>query len=244
MRAQALSHFSYHATGGSYVLCDLQGGVMEGGKGVILTDPVILSRDREFGVTDLGAEGISTFFARHRCTKFCREHWQHRRLQPTTQDYHSIGCSIALNLIYSSPVLPALVAPCVACSAVLTPQRADAGITNCSGCHAIIALQSHTTASCFPDPIVALPCLPGTTPLPLPHLLSRCTHSYLVLVSCTLSQHLLLAQTVTAHWPTCPHRHLRCCPARTRNSRTKLAPPRTSHASTPQYDWQVAALKA
>jgi len=78
---QALSHFSYHTTGGRYVLCDLQGGVMDGGKSVILTDPVILSRDREFGVTDLGSEGISTFFARHNCTKFCREHWHQPRKQ-------------------------------------------------------------------------------------------------------------------------------------------------------------------
>eukprot|EP00798_Chlamydomonas_sp_ICE-L_P024658 gene24658-10284_t len=72
---QALSHFSYHNTGGRYVLCDLQGGVWPDGGGAVLTDPVILSRDREFGPTDLGSAGISTFFARHTCNKFCQGHW-------------------------------------------------------------------------------------------------------------------------------------------------------------------------
>lgn len=46
---QALSHFSYHITGGSYVLCDLQGGIYQ--HQVILSDPVMLSRFREYGVT-------------------------------------------------------------------------------------------------------------------------------------------------------------------------------------------------
>lgn len=71
---QALSHFSYHQSGGRYVLCDLQGGFKKGR--LVLTDPVILSRDRQYGVTDLGAEGISTFFSRHQCNSFCRSHWQ------------------------------------------------------------------------------------------------------------------------------------------------------------------------
>ncbi|PNH03131.1 Alpha-protein kinase 1 [Tetrabaena socialis] len=71
---QALSHFSYHASGGQFVLCDLQGGLYLDGT-VVLTDPVILSRQRTYGVTDLGPEGITTFFARHQCNKYCREHW-------------------------------------------------------------------------------------------------------------------------------------------------------------------------
>lgn len=73
---QALSHFSYHATGGHYVLCDIQGGVLPSpSNGVVLTDPVILSHDREFGLADLGTNGISTFFARHKCSRFCKGHW-------------------------------------------------------------------------------------------------------------------------------------------------------------------------
>jgi len=71
---QALSHFSYHASSGRSVLCDLQGGVYS--DGVVLTDPVILSRARQYGVTDLGPEGISSFFARHECNEFCKSSWR------------------------------------------------------------------------------------------------------------------------------------------------------------------------
>ena len=56
------------------VLCDLQGAIYR--DGVVLTDPVILSRNESYGVTDLGARGISTFFGRHVCNQFCEESWQ------------------------------------------------------------------------------------------------------------------------------------------------------------------------
>ncbi|KAM7211388.1 alpha-protein kinase 1 [Rhypophila decipiens] len=84
---QALSHFSYHVTGGNFVLCDLQGGIYR--KHVVLSDPVILSRNRDFGVTDLGPAGISTFFSQHRCNVYCRPHWtapaNPRQLLPVVQ---------------------------------------------------------------------------------------------------------------------------------------------------------------
>lgn len=48
---QALSRFSYHISGGFYVLCDIQGGIYS--REVVLSNPVILSRTRQFGVTDL-----------------------------------------------------------------------------------------------------------------------------------------------------------------------------------------------
>lgn len=70
---QALSHFSYHVSGGNYVLCDLQGGIYR--DQVVLSDPVILSRTREYGVTDLGPDGISSFFSQHDCTGYCRPSW-------------------------------------------------------------------------------------------------------------------------------------------------------------------------
>lgn len=76
---QALSHFSYHCSAGQFVLCDLQGGVYR--DGVILTDPVILSRTQTYGPTDLGVEGMETFFARHQCGDYCRSHWQQPRIQ-------------------------------------------------------------------------------------------------------------------------------------------------------------------
>jgi len=82
---QALSHFSYHVSGGQFVLCDLQGGVYA--DSVVLTDPVILSRTKMYGVTDLGPLGISSFFSNHRCNEFCNAGWmkpadQRRYFQP------------------------------------------------------------------------------------------------------------------------------------------------------------------
>jgi len=82
---QALSHFSYHTSGGQFVLCDLQGGVYS--DSVVLTDPVILSRLKSYGVTDLGQQGISSFFSNHQCNEFCKANWsrpadQRRYFQP------------------------------------------------------------------------------------------------------------------------------------------------------------------
>lgn len=67
---QALSHYSYHSSGGKLLLCDIQGGVYS--NGVVLTDPVIMSTTRTFGPTDLGTTGISSFFAYHKCNEYCR----------------------------------------------------------------------------------------------------------------------------------------------------------------------------
>jgi len=76
---QALSHFSYHVSNGQFVLCDLQGGIFR--DGVILTDPAILSCDSRFGLTDLGPEGISSFFYSHQCNRYCSDDW----LEPRDQ---------------------------------------------------------------------------------------------------------------------------------------------------------------
>mmetsp|Transcript_37900 Transcript_37900/g.80533 ORF Transcript_37900/g.80533 Transcript_37900/m.80533 type:complete len:456 (+) Transcript_37900:106-1473(+) len=70
----ALSHFSYHFTQGQAVLCDLQGGRYD--DCYVLTDPVILSPSRKYGVTDLGQMGIDHFFSQHRCTSCCKESWR------------------------------------------------------------------------------------------------------------------------------------------------------------------------
>lgn len=84
---QALSHFSYHVSGGNYVLCDLQGGIYR--HEVVLSDPVILSQRREYGVTDLGPQGISSFFHQHECNGYCRPHWT--RPSRTTQHFRPIS---------------------------------------------------------------------------------------------------------------------------------------------------------
>lgn len=71
---QALSQFTYHVSKRRYVLCDLQGGVYS--KAVVLTDTAILSHTGEFGATDFGPKGISSFFSQHCCNKYCRPHWR------------------------------------------------------------------------------------------------------------------------------------------------------------------------
>uniref|UniRef100_A0A061S1R2 Elongation factor 2 n=1 Tax=Tetraselmis sp. GSL018 TaxID=582737 RepID=A0A061S1R2_9CHLO len=71
---QALSHYSYHISGGQFVLCDLQGGWT--GQCLVITDPVILSQKKRFGPTDLGRNGILQFFLYHECNQWCKQHWQ------------------------------------------------------------------------------------------------------------------------------------------------------------------------
>lgn len=70
---QALSHFSYHTSGGKFLLCDLQGAVYK--SKIVLTDPVVLSYDRRFGPTDLGRTGMDHFFHQHRCSAACNPAW-------------------------------------------------------------------------------------------------------------------------------------------------------------------------
>jgi Alpha-kinase family len=73
---QAISHFTYHVSKGKKLLCDLQGGVYK--DGVILTDPVVMAAGdgARYGPTDLGSEGISSFFAKHKCNEYCQSSWQ------------------------------------------------------------------------------------------------------------------------------------------------------------------------
>jgi hypothetical protein len=76
-----LSHFSYHISGGQYLLCDLQG--VKKNDRYILTDPAICSLTETFGATDLGEDGIRSFFASHKCTSLCENHWlKHPSPQP------------------------------------------------------------------------------------------------------------------------------------------------------------------
>ncbi len=72
-KMQALSHYSYHSTDRHLLLCDLQGEAT--GSIAVITDPIIMSSTREYGPTDLGDEGMSTFFANHTCNKYCDSKW-------------------------------------------------------------------------------------------------------------------------------------------------------------------------
>jgi hypothetical protein len=97
---QALSHFSFHVSGGQFVLCDLQGGVYS--NAVVLTDPVILSRDKSYGITDLGPQGVSSFFSNHKCNQYCRSHWS---VPADRNRYHSaqMGTSMAGSTMRTVP---------------------------------------------------------------------------------------------------------------------------------------------
>mmetsp|Transcript_89949 Transcript_89949/g.226915 ORF Transcript_89949/g.226915 Transcript_89949/m.226915 type:complete len:280 (+) Transcript_89949:41-880(+) len=70
---EALSHFSYHFTGGRSLLCDLQGTKID--SHYLLTDPAVHSLDQEFGATDGGLEAMKSFFSRHRCSHLCHPDW-------------------------------------------------------------------------------------------------------------------------------------------------------------------------
>eukprot|EP00978_Attheya_sp_CCMP212_P006113 scaffold13787_cov59-Attheya_sp.AAC.2 len=83
--AQALSHYSYHASDGTELLCDLQGGKV--GDSYVLSDVVMMSMSKKYGNTDLGATGIENWLHSHRCTQFCSSSWKNwsgarRLIQP------------------------------------------------------------------------------------------------------------------------------------------------------------------
>ncbi len=68
------SHFTYHNSGGTMLICNLQR--VKTNNGYILTDPVICSVQGVFGVTDIGDNGIPSFFASHDCTESCKTTWR------------------------------------------------------------------------------------------------------------------------------------------------------------------------
>lgn len=77
---QALSHYSYVWSSGQYLLCDIQGGIREEEKLIILSDPAILtSEGRQFGCSDTGGKAIRNFFYNHKCSSLCD-------MRPTPKD--------------------------------------------------------------------------------------------------------------------------------------------------------------
>lgn len=84
---EAFSHYTYDASGGRRLVCDLQGRYRDnrrfrnGKSRFELTDVAICSRARSFGLTDLGEKGIESFFANHKCNQFCQSHWSRPRIQ-------------------------------------------------------------------------------------------------------------------------------------------------------------------
>ena len=64
---QAFSHFSFHVSGGSVLVCDIQG------VGNNFTDPQIHSIDgKGYGIGNIGPEGMRAFIKSHKCNRVCR----------------------------------------------------------------------------------------------------------------------------------------------------------------------------
>ncbi|CAD7936050.1 unnamed protein product [Amoebophrya sp. A120] len=73
---QALSHFSYHISDGTELLCDMQSQRVGRQNVYVLSDIAICSEARAYGETDLGARGMENFLHYHRCGPFCSKAWR------------------------------------------------------------------------------------------------------------------------------------------------------------------------
>ncbi|XP_025114970.1 uncharacterized protein LOC112576605 [Pomacea canaliculata] len=66
----AFLHFTYHESGQKFVLCGFQ-GIHTEEQGYKLTTPCIHSVEKKYGLTDKGASGIKSVFAKHKCNNLC-----------------------------------------------------------------------------------------------------------------------------------------------------------------------------
>ncbi|XP_068691898.1 alpha-protein kinase vwkA-like [Montipora foliosa] len=67
----AFSHWTWEISGHKYMVCDLQGVKCQ--YDYKLTDPVVHSVERLFGLTDLGVVGMESVLANHKCNFICQE---------------------------------------------------------------------------------------------------------------------------------------------------------------------------
>ncbi|XP_011409522.1 PREDICTED: alpha-protein kinase vwkA-like [Amphimedon queenslandica] len=66
----AFMHWSWIRSKGEEMVTDIQG--VKNGNCYKLTDPAMLSINREYGVTDTGIEGMAMFFLIHQCSGPCK----------------------------------------------------------------------------------------------------------------------------------------------------------------------------
>lgn len=71
VETEAFSHFSWCRSEGSMLVSNLQG--VKTAHAYHFTGPVIHSEDKDFGSSDMGYEGIKSFFHLHKCNQICRE---------------------------------------------------------------------------------------------------------------------------------------------------------------------------
>jgi hypothetical protein len=80
---QAFCHWTYDHSGGNLLMCDAQG--VRGKDAYYITDPAILSVvPGQYGCTDIGPQGITNWFAYHKCNQHCKKSWK----KPANQQYN------------------------------------------------------------------------------------------------------------------------------------------------------------
>lgn len=91
---QAFSHFSWHASGGTALVCDIQ-GVSD-----LYTDPQVHSvSGKGYGRGNLGMKGVKKFLEKHRCNRIC----QYLKLPPCRADgYAEIGTMPVTRIMHDS----------------------------------------------------------------------------------------------------------------------------------------------
>ena len=75
---QALSHYSYHISNGTFMMVDIQGTF--DGRCFSLSDPAFLTMTKNGGLmgpTDIGGAGVNAFFfeTHRKCNRFCGADW-------------------------------------------------------------------------------------------------------------------------------------------------------------------------
>ncbi|BFZ19163.1 hypothetical protein BsWGS_22202 [Bradybaena similaris] len=68
---ETFTHFTFHDSGGQLVVCDLEG--VQDQAGFYLKTPVIHSREKRYGKSDLGLQGIIEVFNNHVCNELCKD---------------------------------------------------------------------------------------------------------------------------------------------------------------------------
>ena len=79
----AFMHWSWGHSNGEEMIADLQG--VRNPHSFKLTDPVIMSLAESYGATDMGVEGMTMFFLKHRCNRFCQN-----LIKPTLAHFRGI----------------------------------------------------------------------------------------------------------------------------------------------------------
>ena len=92
----AFSHWTWVSSHGEHLVCDLQGhcghpgGPLLNGstRYFLFTDPMVMTRQGQFGCGDLGEKGINNWFSHHVCNDYCRA-MRIERIRPEYIQTHS-----------------------------------------------------------------------------------------------------------------------------------------------------------